>query len=54
MHKKFPDGFPDEFKFCCNCQNMALGMVRSDFAIGFYYINQKTASKILERITLVR
>jgi len=28
LHNKFPEDFPEDWKFCCNCQNTALLIVR--------------------------
>lgn len=47
MDKKFPDDFPDEWKFCCACQECADLITEGETA------RSKLFKKIEKKITLV-
>ncbi len=47
----FPEDFPDEFKFCCTCKEIAFEMINGDLPPDWWiYIR---ADKIKKIITLV-
>lgn len=47
LHKKFPDDFPDEWKFCCACQGCAVFIIEGETARSDIF------KEIEKKITLV-
>ena len=50
LTNKFPDDYPDDWKFCCSCKSMAEEIVKGTLPSCFW-LNEKP-NKILDKITL--
>jgi len=50
---KFPEDFPDEFKFCCTCKAIAFRMVINDLPLPLEYWIKNRRKKIMKIITLM-
>jgi len=53
MTEKFPEDFPDEFKFCCTCKAIAFRTISDDLSLPNEYWVKKRVMKIMKIITLV-
>jgi len=52
LHNDFPEDFPKDWKFCCQCKIIAESLV-NDCSVGDYRAFKDSAQKIWDRITLV-
>ena len=50
LTEKFPDDFPDEWKFCCGCLEMAKLIIEGNLAHFCWAFNKP--NEILQKITL--
>ena len=56
---KYPDDYPDEYKFCCNCFKWAKKLVETEKLVGYCSLKiivkeSPVLKKIVDRITLVK
>jgi len=52
LHGGFPEDFPKEWKFCCQCKIIAESLV-NDCSVEDYRAFKDSARKIYKKITLV-